>query len=157
MKLKKNTFYQYKDADTYARIDGIHTDKYVVTIFSKNFVEIGKNLWTMEMEDMEDLDDWEEVPKTLQTLCVGDIVKSNDDCYRKVVGVINQNCYVMSRMSSIMENKDEEICCGSVKSIKELKEFGYEPYIEDTEETEVEELTMEEVCKEMGRNVKIKK
>ena len=51
MKLKKNTFYQYKDADTYSRVDDIHTNKYVVTIFSKNFVEIGKILW-----DIEDLD-----------------------------------------------------------------------------------------------------
>jgi len=125
MELKKNTFYQYKDADTYARVDGIHTNKYVVTIFSKNFVEVGKNLW-----DMEDLDGWEEVPKTLQTLCVGDVVVDEDGEYKKVLGVINQNCYVMS-------NGRESTHCSSTFSVKELEYLGYEPYIEDREEPEV--------------------
>ena len=137
MELKKNTFYQYKDADTYERVDDIHTNKYVVTIFSKNFVEIGKILW-----DIEDLDGWEEVPKTLQTLCVGDIVVNNECEYKKVLGVVNQKCYIMSDWRSAILKDNEDKCVTSY-SVKELEDFGYEPYIEDIEDTEVEEVTIE--------------
>jgi hypothetical protein len=36
------------------------------------------------------------IPKTLKTLCVGDLVIDLDNRYMKVLGVINQNCYVLS-------------------------------------------------------------
>ena len=102
------------------------------------------------MDTYDICDEWYKIPKNLQTLCVGDVVKNDYDYYKTVIGVINQNCYQMS-------NGRESTHCSSTFSVKELEDEGYEPYIEDTEEPEVEELTMEEVCKEIGRNIKIKK
>ena len=115
MKLKKNTFYQYKDADTYMRIDDITNGNYAATIFSENFINIGRELRYIEYSD--DNDGWKEVPKTLQTLCVGDIVVNEDGEYKKVLGVINQNCYVMS-------NGRESTHCSSTFSVKELEDKG---------------------------------
>ena len=152
MKLKKNTFYEIKDYRKYqnrykyVRINDIVGDDYMITHFTENFIA-GTNV-DRTIEDTECFN--KEVPKTLQTLCVGDIIVDEDGEYKKVLGVINQNCYVMS-------NGRESTHCGPAYSVKELEDLGYEPYIEDIEEPEVEELTMEEVCKEIGRNIKIKK
>ena len=148
----KNTFYEKKDYNTYdyyhkyMRVNDRIDNELYITFFTENLIE-AKKVHVME----DDLSyGWVLQEKTLQKLCVGDIIVDEDGEYKKVLGVINQNCYQMS-------NGRESTHCSSTFSVKELEDEGYEPYIEDTEEPEVEELTMEEVCKEIGRNIKIKK
>ena len=64
---------------------------------------------------------------TFYQYCVGDVVKNDYDYYKTVIGVINQNCYIMS-------NGRESTHCSSTFSVKELEDLGYEPYIEEEEE-----------------------
>ena len=145
MKLKKNTFYEIKDYRKYqnrykyVRINDIVGDDYMITHFTENFIA-GTNV-DRTIEDTECFN--KEVPKTLQTLCVGDIVVNNECEYKKVLGVVNQKCYIMSDWRSAILKDNEDKCVTSY-SVKELEDFGYEPYIEDIEDTEVEELSSRE-------------
>ena len=140
----KNTFYEKKDYDTYdyyhkyMRIDDIIEDVVYVTHFTENWVK-GANR-TVLLDDI--CDEWKEIPKNLQTLCVDDVVVS-DRWYRKVLGVVNQNCYVMGAECGKITDYNIN-SCSSTFSVKELEDLGYKPYIEDIEVPEVEELTSRE-------------
>ena len=141
----KNTFYEKKDYNTYEyyhkymRIDDIIEGIVYVTYYTENWVK-GANR-TVLLDDI--CDEWKEIPTTLNTLCIGDVVVNNEGEYKKVLGVVNQNCYIMSEGQDEII-KDNEDYCDSAYSVKELGEFGYEPYIEDIEDTEVEELSSRE-------------
>jgi hypothetical protein len=93
--MKKNTFYELKNYDfkdhdyKYVRVDDIVEDSVYFTSFTENMVEGEKYMCSIAENTLTEL------PKTLETLCVGDLVYDGDS-YKKVLGVINQNCYVMS-------------------------------------------------------------
>jgi len=97
--------------------------------------------------------------KTLNTLQVGDYVKDEDGDYKRVLAVLNRGdedglcVYVMSTYGE-KDSENTSISDG-VWNVLELKKYGYS--IEDPTPETVEELTMEEVCKALGRVVKIKK
>jgi len=67
------------------------------------------------------------IPKTLHNLCVGDIVIDLDNRYMKVLGVINQNCYVMSRLCNNLDTIMIEYY-GEIWTIKQLEFYECKPY-----------------------------
>jgi hypothetical protein len=92
--------------------------------------------------------------KTLKTLEVGDFVKDSEEYYRKVLAVVHrgndtdESVYVLSIADISKLSDDIHISSGTYTSFS-LEIKGY------TIEGEPEELTIEEVCKELGRTVKI--
>ena len=76
----------------------------------------------------------------------GDMITKNPDYKQKVLGICGQMIFVS------VNNEFDEYYSGY--TLNELIKSGYKLI---QEESKVEELTMEQVCKELGRTVKIKK
>jgi len=79
----------------------------------------------------------------------GDVIVCNG-FERKILGVCGE-VYFLSKPNNF---KLVSFSPNSPKTLHEMNEGGYKL---KTEETETEELTMEQVCEELGREVKIKK
>ena len=87
--------------------------------------------------------------KTIRDVEIGDIVvdKYNNENKRMVLDV-------REKIVGLSECDDfENFDC--FYTFEELEKYGYK--LKDEPEEEIEELTMEELCKELGREVKIKK
>jgi len=98
-------------------------------------------------------DGWKLLPPDLGTLSVGDYVKDDGGNKRRVLtaqGVGEFRTYMLSI---------DNFCnvAGSYFTAEELKDNNYTPLPWEEQEPETEELTIKEVCKELGRTVKIKK
>jgi len=85
--------------------------------------------------------------KSWDTLAWKDILVNKDGDRRMVLGILNDLVFTS------MYGNFQIFWGGFTK--KELKDSGYT--IENLTEDVVEELTMEQLCKELGRTVKIKK
>lgn len=156
MEIKKNTFYEIKDYGRnedyykYIRVDDIVGDTVYATKFTENWVDVGKTWSTLW-----DVRAYKETPKTLQTLCVGDILIDEAGHFKKVLGVVNQNFYfisggVYSLPSTISEN------CVVGYTTTELKSCGWKPYTGSIEQEEkATEMTVKEISDELGYEVKI--
>ena len=71
--------------------------------------------------------------KTLNTLCVDDVLVKGGDLYRKVIAVINRNCIILSGAGNSINDTKLDIA-DNIFTVKELEDLGYEPYIEEEEE-----------------------
>lgn len=126
--MKKNTFYELKDYSPedhtckYIRVDDIIGKAIYHTEFTENFVEFKKVRCGLDEKD------WTELPKNLQTLCVGDILTDNEDNYCKVLGVINQNCYIMSLDDEDINSSDLGIIDDELWTVRALERNNYKPY-----------------------------
>lgn len=97
--------------------------------------------------------------KTLKTLEVGDLI-TDGLSYRKILAVLHRGNDTEVSLYSISE-------CSSDKKSDALRRHSYSDTSYELEEDEYkivednpyepEELTMEELCQELGRVVKIKK
>lgn len=85
--------------------------------------------------------------KTLHNLEVGDVIVDEEGDEKMVLGVC-EKAYLMS----VWNNFDSY---GQGHTAEELEKNNYK--VKGQEETETEEMTMAELCKELGREVKIKK
>lgn len=94
--------------------------------------------------------------KSLETLVIGDIV-TNGDIDKDVLAVLGgggkTRSYLMS-MEYLGDDDNDKFRADCPYTAFELAEDRYS--VKETEGV-VEEMTMEELCKELGRNVKIKK
>lgn len=86
--------------------------------------------------------------KTWDTLEVGDEIEDKYGDTQTVLGVCGRVMFI-----SYHDNKDE-YSSGYTK--EQLIKYGY-TIVSPKVEEEVDEITMEELCKELGRTVKIKK
>ena len=84
--------------------------------------------------------------KTWETLQEGDVVIDDDGKEREVLGVCGKVYHLSGR-----QNKKHY---GLNSTIQEMKDYGFT--IKDAKPI-IEELTVEEICKELGREVKIRK
>ena len=131
----KNVFYEKKDYNTYdyyhkyMRIDDIIEDVVYITYFTENLIE-AKKVHVME-DDI--CDEWYKMEKTLNTLCVDDVLVKGGDLYRKVIAVINRNCIILSGAGNSINDTKLDIA-DNIFTVKELEDLGYEPYIEEEEE-----------------------
>jgi len=138
------------------RVKVIRTDCF----FDRHLNEIGTiierngDLYSVKFNDGE-LDDGynsdpELITKNLENLVVGDVIEK-DGHKKQVLAVLNYNgqksCYVMSRHNNYNES-------GSFETAFELEDYGYKLVSNEPEE-DVEEMTVNEVCEELGRTVKI--
>jgi len=85
--------------------------------------------------------------KTIRDVEIGDIIIDSEGDERMLLDV-------RERIVGLAFSHDFENFSG-FSTFEELEEDGYK--LKDEPEEEVEELTMEELCKELGREVKIKK
>ncbi len=88
--------------------------------------------------------------KTLNNLEVGDFVVNEYGEKRKILASLGEEGEERVYILSAVELK----VAGSWYTAFELKKYGYQL---SGEVEEAEELTMEEVCAELGRTIKIKK
>ena len=91
--------------------------------------------------------DLKPLPRTIDDIQEGDVVVDEGGDERKVLGVCGK-VYLMSGICDFSKYSNGF-------TIEELKTRGYKP--KDEPEPEIEEMTLAEVCKELGREVKIKK
>ena len=111
-----------------------------------------KGTWLVDEEDIMPLDyTWENFLKapigTKITFENGDIfVKSAEDCFDN--GIVN---HTYREMKYIDEDEDIEYDYKKIIKIEEPT------YITVCEQEKIEEMTMEEVCKALGKNIKIVK
>lgn len=153
MEFKKNQWYEYKyyknskESYKYFRVDDILGGEAYITWFTENYIQ-SKKVY-LDINDFKE--DYKELPKTLQTLCVGDILTDGEK-YIKVLGIINQNCYIMSLISSDRSGYNLDKSFG-VYTVQELKDGYFKPYI--PKEEEIKEMTVKEVCDKLGYEVKI--
>jgi len=136
------------------RITDINSDgNYGYVILSKEGDEVG---WCSNCFKDKNLTP---VVKTLNTLQVGDYIQDGDGDFMRVLAVLNQSdedglcLYVMSASGPKDSKYMNEV--GSIWNVFDLKINNCS--IEAPTPETVEELTMEEVCKALGRVVKIKK
>jgi len=98
---------------------------------------LGKNFTSIHVTNLKLVE-----TKTWDNLAWKDILVGEDGHKRMVLGILNNLVFTSIHRGGLTK--------------KELKDSGYT--IENsTEEEVVEELTMEQLCKELGRTVKIKK
>jgi len=92
--------------------------------------------------------------KTLENLEVGDLVVETDGDYKRILAKGQENgeltAYLVS-YSSEDKNSDDLKDASSWRTAHQLKENNYKPVTEE----ETEELTVAQVCKELGRDIKI--
>lgn len=127
-------------------------DKFSFCSFSYSAYNGYKIITLKELKDME--------KKTLKTLEVGDLITDGVG-FRKILAVLHRcnddtgvSLYSLSEWSQNKKSDAFKRHAYSETSY-ELVEDGYK-IVEDNPD-EPEELTMEEVCKELGRVIKIKK
>lgn len=87
------------------------------------------------------------IPRTLDDLMAGDEVENGDGDRQKVLARV-ENLVALSCLGN-------HNSFGAFRTIQEMKESSY-TLVQPIEES-IEELTMEEVCKRLGKQVKIKK
>lgn len=91
--------------------------------------------------------------KNFYSLEVGDVVYSREDKPREIVGV---NKYKSGKVASyIVYIEDSKATVARIPM--EIIDLGYKLEKTPVVIPKVEELTMEQVCKELGREIKIKK
>lgn len=107
-----------------------------------------KYSWAFNPEDPEDdsVTNLTVIPRTLDDLMVGDVVEHREG--KSTVLARTENIVALSCLGN-------PNAYGAHRTIQEMKESGY-TLVQSTEEP-IEELTMEEVCKRLGKQVKIKK
>ena len=93
--------------------------------------------------DLHPLDD------SIENIYVGAIVVEIDGYKRKVLGNVDE-VWSISRAG-------EYDRIGILCTISELKSWGLKLYLEPEPKKPVREVTMEEVCKQFGEDVKIRK
>ena len=92
----------------------------------------------------------------IQYADIGDII-TDGRYYRRVLDFLGENFIMVSGCYSCVDDiesldellEDDDSCQFAIKL---LKKEGYKIH---REEEEIEELTVEEICKELGRNIKI--
>ena len=93
--------------------------------------------------------------KTLENLEVGDLIVSKDYKYQRILAKGQENGELTAYLTSSRgedKNSDDLKKAGAWYTAFELRKDGYKPA---TEDGEVEELTVAQVCKELGRDIKI--
>ena len=102
-------------------------------------------------------DCFKSVKQELEDAQVGDILIKTSNIrtplYRRVRGVVGEMAIVTIDKKTLAEAEDTDT--HTMHPFNLLRRSGWELYTK--EEEKVEELTMEQVCKELGREVKIKK
>lgn len=115
----------------------------------------GNNDWYIRDEDYIIMDQTD-----INAVRIGDIITNGED-FRMVLDIYGTNSVdVSTTEDEILDIEDLECYLEDGKYIhyfkQELKNDEYRIYYPE-EEKDVEELTMSEVCKELGRTIKIKK
>lgn len=101
--------------------------------------------------------DWLDPVDELECLEEGSLVKDNEGIYRTILGKVcgsgKLTLYAVSDWARDLDSLSlKKYSC--LLTAYTIKEWDYKPY---HPEAEVEEMTMSEVCKALGKNVKIKK
>ena len=107
--------------------------------------------WSSYSEDfLTGTDDFKLAEKTLDTLYIGSIIKDGDT-FQKVLGRTGNIVFLSDSYEHLKDcQKSDE--CYETYTIQELKNDDWKVYQEGKE---IEELTLEKVCEELGREVKI--
>jgi len=106
-----------------------------------------KNTWYIKKSQDWEVRNLKLKNKTMDNLEVGDVLVDEDGDEQKILGMCDM-VYFLSRFNDF--NKADDC----PRTLAELKGMSYK--LKGVEEEE-EELTMDELCKELGRTVKIKK
>ena len=150
MEIKKNMVFEYV-GETYMKY--FIPKEFINNHWDGLILDKGFNIidWSSYSEDfLTGTDDFKLAEKTLDTLYIGSIIKDGDT-YTKVVG---RSANIINITDSYEHLKDCQKSdeCYETYTIQELKNDDWKVYQEGKE---IEELTLEKVCEELGREVKI--
>ena len=151
MEIKKNMVFEYVNT---------FYIKYFIPKKATNKVWYGVNLdedfnilemvaWS-ETTLNNDTNKFKLAEKTLDTIYIGSIIKYGDT-FQKVLGRTGNIVFLSDSYEHLKDcQKSDE--CYETYTIQELKNDDWKVYQEGKE---IEELTLEKVCEELGREVKI--
>ena len=150
MEIKKNMVLEYVN-DGYIKYfipKELIGDDWCGLDLDKDFNIVG-NHWFLE-RILKDITNFKLAEKTIDTIYIGDIIKGCNT-YTKVVGRSANIINITNSYGQLKDCQKRDECYGTY-TIQELKNNDWKVY---QEEKEIEELTLEKVCEELGRTIKI--